>query len=324
MSITRSWAYACVAALLFAPSARADAESDAKDLFERGRQLRASGDCAGASPLFEKAYALFPSALGPLRNAAECEESTGRWATARRSWLELKRAMITSKDPKYAGWDADADAAAKRLASRVSHLVVDVSTGGHGNDALEVTVNGELLQSSLVATELDRDPGAYVVRAHIGAGEAAEQRVDLVTGESRTVHLIVAPPGQPLPPQPKGDGNARTVWTPAGWITLSIGAAALIGMGVALGVRQDALSSLQLACPDYVAAGSTCPLSVKPTVDRGNAASTAVTVLAIGGGLLAGVGLMMIILDGVHPSSANTWRKTRRVWRVSIRRQSCS
>src|ERR1700689_3739514 len=101
MGITRSWAYACAAVLVLAPAhARADAESDAKDLFERGRQLRANGDCAGASPLFEKAYALFPSALGPLRNAAECEESTGRWATARRSWLELKRAMITSKDPK--------------------------------------------------------------------------------------------------------------------------------------------------------------------------------------------------------------------------------
>jgi hypothetical protein len=181
-------------------------------------------------------------------------------------------------------------------------LVVDVSTGGHGNDALEVTVNGELLPNTLVGTELDRDPGAYVVRAHIGAGEAAEQHVDLVTGESRSVRLIVAPPGQPLPPQRKLEG--RTEWTPVGWITLSVGAAALIGMGVAIGVRQDALASLQTDCPGY--ASGTCSASsqskVDPEVNRGSTASTAVTVLAIGGGLLAGTGLMMLILDGVHPS----------------------
>jgi hypothetical protein len=296
MSIQGATASAVIAAmLLFATRASADAESDAKDLFERGRQLRAAGDCAGASPLFEKAYALFPSALGPLRNAAECEESTGHWATARRSWLELKRAMITTHDPKYTGWDAEAEAAAKRLEPRVSHLMIDVSTGGHATNALEVTVNGEVLEPTLVGTTLDRDPGSYVVRAHIGAGEVAEQKVDLVTGESRAVRLVVAPAGQPLPPQPKAT-STRSAWTPIGWITVSLGAAALVGMGVAIGVRQDALSTLTAQC-DYTT--TTCAPSLKPTVDRGNAASTATTVLAISGGLLAGLGVMMLILDGV-------------------------
>ena len=59
-----------------APSA--DAESDAKDLFARGRELRNKGDCANASPLFYKAWRIFPSGLGNLRNYAECEEQLGQ------------------------------------------------------------------------------------------------------------------------------------------------------------------------------------------------------------------------------------------------------
>lgn len=289
-------AVTALAVLAVAARARADAASDAKDLFDRGRELRASGDCAGALPLFHKAFEVYPSALGPLRNAAECEESTGRWASARRSWLDLKRALMLTKDAKYSGWEADTDAAAQRLASRVSHLTVDVSTGGHGNGALEVTINGEPLPLTLVGTTLDRDPGKYVVRARLGAGEPAEQSTDLVTGESRTVHLVVAPAGQPLPPQPKVSSSSATgggsAWTIGGAVTLSLGAGALVGMGVAIAVRQDALQTLSSQCPTYTG----CSPSLKPTVDRGNAASTAATVLAIAGGVATGAGVIMLVV----------------------------
>jgi hypothetical protein len=278
--------------VLYASGARADAASDAKDLFERGRQLRAAGDCANALPLFHKAYEVFPSALGPLRNAAECEEATGRWASAHRSWLDLKRGLLVSHDAKYDGWEGDADSAARRLSPRIAHLRVDVSTSGKDASALEVTVNGEPLPPTLMGTTLDRDPGKYVVRARLSTGEPAEQTVDLVTGEGRVIRLVVAPPGEPLPVQPSNDAGSPL--TPAGWITVSVGLATLVGMGVAIGVRQDALSSLTTQCPSY--ATSACDPSVKPVVDRGNAASTAATVLAVAGGLVTGVGVVLIIV----------------------------
>ena len=164
-------------------------------------------------------------------------------------------------------------------------------------------MNGEALATTLVNTTLDRDPGHYVVRAHIGAGEVAEQKIDLVTGESRTVRLSVAPAGQPLPPQPKEHGASG--WTTAGWVTVAIGAAAFVGMGIAIGVRQDALSSLTTACPNY--ASGACPTSTRGTVDpivsRGSAASTAVTALAIGGGILAGAGIVMIAVGAMRSPS---------------------
>ena len=287
--VTRHAAWAL--GLLFASTvARADPESDAKDLFGRGRQLRASGDCAGALTLFHKSHELFPAALGSLRNAAECEEAVGRWATARRSWLDLKRAAMLSNDARYAGWDAEADAAAQRLASRVSHLTVDVSTGGHDAVGLEVTVNGEALRPALVGTVLDRDPGQYVVRAHVGAGATAEQKVDLVTGESRVDAARRRAAGGAAPPQPKDSSGSS--WTPAGWVTVSVGLAALVGMGVAIGVRQDALGTLSAQCPSYVA----CSTSLESVVTRGQTASTAATVLAVAGGTLAGAGIIMLVV----------------------------
>ena len=278
-----------------ARTAHADPASDAKDLFDRARDLRKGGDCAGALGLFHKAYEIYPSALGPLRNAAECEESTGKWASARRTWMELKRAVMLTKNENYTGWDNDADAAAKRLATRVSHLTIDVSTGGHDANALEVTVNGEPLERTLVGTQLDRDPGKYVVRARLGSGEPAEQTVDLVTGESHTVRLLVAPQGQPLPVQPKQD-EGGSAWAPVGWVTLSLGLGALAGMGVAIGVRQDALNRLTAQCK-YTSV--TCDPSLAPTVSRGQTASAVATALAVGGGIATGVGALIVIVDAL-------------------------
>jgi hypothetical protein len=278
-----------------ARTAQADPASDAKDLFDRARDLRQGGDCAGALGLFHKAYEIYPSALGPLRNAAECEEATGKWASARRTWMELKRAVMLTKNENYAGWDNDAEAAAKRLSARVSHLTIDVSTGGHDAGALEVTVNGEPLERTLVGTQLDRDPGKYVVRAHLGSGEPAEQTVDLVTGESHTVRLLVAPQGQPLPRQPKQD-EGTSAWVPIGWVTLSLGLGALAGMGVAIGVRQAALNSLSAQC-DY--AHVTCSPSLQPTVSRGQTASAVATALAVGGGIVTGLGALIVVINAI-------------------------
>ena len=277
------------AAALAAPCARADAESDAKDLFERGRELRAAGNCAQAAPLFVKAHEVFPAGLGSLRNAAECEEQLGRWATARRSWLELARELMFAHDAKYAGWQADADDAAKRLAPRVAHLTVEVA--GARGAAPAVTVDGDPLKPELVGTALDRDPGHYVVAARLGDREA-HAAVDLVTGGSQTVRLDFSEAVAAATVRATHAAHASSAWTPVGWVTMTIGIAALAGMGVAIAVRQDALSAVDSKCPLHVA----CPIAVKSDADRGAAASTAATALAIAGGILAGAGIAMLVV----------------------------
>jgi hypothetical protein len=306
------FAVAVVAVASLAPRlAWADPVSDAKDLFVRAREFRAKGDCAGAVPLFRKAAELYPGGLGSVRNLAECEESLGHFASSRRAWLDLKRALLTTDDRKYDSWQKDADDAAARLAPKLATLTIDVNPVGPGGEAapgtaVQVTLDGEPLASSLVGTALERDPGRHVVKVTgPRVQEPVERAIDLVAGDAKrlAVRVVVTPekpiepevPAQNLPatvPLAPDDSatRARSTKRTVSWIAIGVGAASLAGMGVAIGVRQSALGQLDSQCPTR----SGCPSSVQSTENQGHAASTAVTVLSIVGGVTLGSGIILL------------------------------
>lgn len=284
------------------PAARADGAADAKDLFERGRALRAGGDCAGAAPLFRKAYEVYPTGLGSLRNLAECEESLSHWASAKRAWLDLKRGLVVDTSKKYDGWDVDADAAATRLAPKVARLTIHVV--GVEAAAAHVTLNDEPIDAVLIDTPLERDPGSYVVRARATGGAPTEQRLSLAAGDAQNVELRVIPPPKPQVveqpptagsgPTPTHSGGEPGGGSPnkaIGWVGISLGAAALVGAGISLGVRQAAMDSVDSQCPSH----ASCSSSLQPTVSRGQTASTLVTALGIGGVVALGIGIVLVV-----------------------------
>jgi hypothetical protein len=300
--------------------AQADPVSDAKDLFTRGRELRTQGDCGGAVVAFRKAYALYPEGLGSLRNLAECEESLGHFASSRRAWLDLSRALLTLHDKKYEGWDKDASDAAARLAPKLATLTVDLNVVGPGGETaspkgVEVTLDAEKLASTLVGTPLERDPGRHTVRVTgERVKEPAERTIDLAAGDAKRVALRVVvasepsgtepPVGTPLPVTPPSTENddaehARATKRTIGWTAIGVGAAGLVGAGISLGIRQSALGSLNSACPSY----SGCDSSVQPTVSRGSAASIAFDVLGILGIVGVGSGIALLATSG-HPAQA--------------------
>ncbi len=261
--------------------------SDAKDPFEQGRALREKGDCAAAVPLFQKAHEAFPTGLGSLRNVAECEETLSHWAASRRAWLELKRALLFETSPKYDGWSTDAQTAAARLEPKVARVTIHVSRDSVAAP-LHVSLNDEPVELALLDAPLERDEGAYVVRASDEGGPVSEAQVQLVAGTTQRVELrvrsVVAPPVRPAPSQ---------TLTTVGWIAIGVGALALIGAGVSLAVRQAALGTLTDQCPAY--ASGSCPSSLEPTVARGKLASALVTGLGIGGGVVLSTGLVLVL-----------------------------
>lgn len=303
------------AASTFAPVARADADSDAQDLFVRGRDLREKGDFAGAAALFRKANALAPARLGSLRNLAECEEQLGHFASSRRAWLELRRGLLTNKDPKYDPWAKDADDAAARLLPKVAQLTLDVivqRVDGEGpvkpaERGVEITINGETLPLSLAATTLDRDPGHYDIRV---AGKDVEtpaaQAIDLSAGATRSIKLRVVLKPPPVDPVETTERmHPRRV---AGFVTLGIGGATLIGSAVTFALRQGALSDLESACKNYET--GPCPRTVESTVSKGKTMSTLTTVFLISGGVLAATGLTLVLAspDIQEPVRRNAMR----------------
>jgi hypothetical protein len=320
---------------VFVPSAaRADSVADAKDLFSRGRDLRAKGDCASAIPLFRKAYELYPAGLGSLRNTAECEEAVGHFASSRRAWLDLKRALITVEDRKYDGWPHDADEAAARLAPKLATLTLDVSAVAAGgasasSDGIEVRLNGEVLAPGLLGTQLERDPGRYVVRVEgPRVSTPAERVVQLGAGETQRVALRVvvlapgeaasapgptpapgsapAPESTPAPaPAETDDVHTDSMRRTGAWVAFGVGAAGVVGTIVSVVVRQSALGGLTSdACTNDN--GWMCPASNKQAVQsdtsKGNTASTLVNVfLPVA---LVGAATGVVLLATSHPRGA--------------------
>jgi hypothetical protein len=306
-----------VAACLLAGSAFADAESDAKDLFTRGREARSRGDCAVAAPLFRRAAEIYPKGLGSVRNLAECEQSLGHYASARRTWLDLSRALLVEHDAKYAGWDDEAKKAASDLQSKVAVLRIDVtvsSPDGEGpateSSPIQVTLNNEMLPLKLVGTELDRDPGKYRVRVEGDrVQEPVEKTVELVPGRSESLAIIVTLRPLPKPPPPP---PATTKGSPAllatGVILASAGVLALGGSGIAFGARQAALSDLTRDCPSYAMTGTCSNVNVTSIVSRGQTASAAATGLFIGGLIGIGAGVTLIVVSqAVRVRASTAW-----------------
>jgi hypothetical protein len=313
--------------MLAASGARADPMADAKDLFTQGRELRTRGDCANAVAMFRKAYELYPAALGSLRNLAECEESLGRYASARRAWVDLKRALLTNTDPKYDGWAQDSDQAAARLAPKLARLTVDMNVVGPGGESVstegvDVTLDGEQLAPAQIGTPLERDPGRHVVRVsgeHVA--QPQERVVELASGDARRVALrVVVKGGKQGAPQGEGelagtmpaaapaaaegtdagsDGGVATrrTW---GWVATGIGVAAGVGLGVSLAVRQSALEDLNNTCPLH----QQCPTTLQSTVDRGQTASTLATVFTVVGGVALTTGIVLLATSLGHGQKA--------------------
>lgn len=321
VGLTLAIATTC-ATLSVSTPASADAESDAKDLFARGRELRGRGDYTAASPVFLKAWRTYPRGLGSLRNHAECEEQLGHFASARRAWLDLKRALLTApNDAKYEGWDKDAEDSANRLKPKVAVVTVDVTvrtpeTEGPANEksGVELLVNGESVGASLIGTPLERDPGVYTIRAQAPDAQPVEQSVSLAAGDDKRMSLrIVRTPKEnpagfatdrPYPIEEDSGSGRRTL----GWIAVGVGGAALIGSGVTFLLREGARSDLEAACgPDFE---NTCPASKKAerddAVDQGKLMGTLSPVL-LGVGL-AGVGAGVALVVTAPRSSSQTAR----------------
>lgn len=283
--------------ILASPTAARASEDDSKTLFAQGRELRTAGQCDRAILAFRRALELNPSGLGSLRNIAECEEKLGLYASARRSYWDLRRAVLQSNEPKYQGWEKDAEAAYRALDAKVSRLTIALR--GEKLERASILLDGKPLDPRLAGVEIERDRGPHTVEVHFGGAAPLMTKVTLAEGARETVTIDV--PSQsagPRPPPPSGSSGLQT----GGIVALGVGGASLVGMVVAIAVRSSALSDIDAVCPDY----SSCPASLRGRYDTGVTASTLANVF--GGVAIAGIGAgaTMLILSRGSVSSGSS------------------
>jgi hypothetical protein len=295
-------------AITAARPAAASNETEAKDLFERAKELRKQGDCGSAVPLFRRAWQIYPKALGPLRGVADCEEQLGHFASSRRAWLEMRRALVTlPPNDNYAGWEKDAEEAAARLKEKVATFIVDVYIRSAEGEALanersgvELFVNGESIGTKLVGTPLDQDPGTYLIRAQAPGTKPVEQSVWLAAGDHPRLTIRLTREDLPEKPVTKEHSGRRT----AGFVVAGIGGAALVGSFVTFLIRQGAESDVDDACASH----TNCPESLRDTVDRGKMASTLTSILLPVGVVGLGTGITLIATSGKSKTAARDLR----------------
>ena len=310
----------------FAPLVHASPESDAKDLFARARDLRNANDCATAAPLFRKAWQIYPDGLGSLRNFAECEEQLGHFASSHRAWLDLRRAILAHPtDPKYTGWEKDAEVAAARLKPKVATFQVDVIIASHDGEAranessgVQLTVNGEAIGAALVGTLLERDPGTYAIHASLAGAQPVDGSITVNAGTNPplTLRLTRTTPARVAtvttetstvgPPPPPGDEHAGR--RKAGIVLAGVGGAALIGSLVTFIVKNKAKSDLDTACSSHVNCDS---IAIKSTVDRGKTMTTLTDILFPVGLVATGAGAVLIITSRSTRKAATTGTEVR-------------
>ena len=318
---------ALLAVSLAPRSAHATPIDDAKASFARGRELRANQDCFDAIPFFQKAHEVFPEGLGSLRNLAECQESVGWIASARRTWLDLKRSLDRSADPKYQGWADDANQAVARLAPKVPTLTLDVVlttaggqpvslsrpvSGGPGDvlsrAGIELSANGKRVPPEFFGAPLDLDPGRYAIRlAGPWIQSPPQEIVDLAPGDAKrvTVRAVVNDESAPGDRVDRSATTSGGVQRTIGWASIGVGASALIGAGVSLFVRQSAASDVRnkasaAHCPaqgdnfQCVGASSGVQQSLQQSEDAGQTANAFAIVFAAVGAVGIASGALLV------------------------------
>jgi hypothetical protein len=312
----RCAAAAVVASMAITAAAHADPPPQATELFAQGRKLRLGGECTAAEAVFRRALEVYPAGLGSLRNIAECQEATGRYASARKTWLDLKHAVSESPSPRYEGWERDADAAADRLRAEVANLLIDlkaVGPQGASIGAVEVTVNGEPIDRLRLGAPIESDPGPYLVRVVGSDGHILEQRVELKTGQSvRMSFNVQVSAERALPVTTPASTTAH--WNPStvGWVAVGLGGASLVGAGVSFAFYLSAHDALERRCPNYET--QACDPSLRPEVSEGRTASTLVNVLTTAG--LVGVvgGAVLVAVLSPHSSSTSLMVSPTGLW----------
>ncbi|MFO0553760.1 MAG: tetratricopeptide repeat protein [Polyangiaceae bacterium] len=278
------------------PEARGS-EEDSKTLFAKGRDLRLKGDCKGALPLFQKAFEIYPDGLGALRNLAECQEETKLYASARRSYWDLRRAALGTVESKYEGWANDAETAYQRIEPKVPHVRVHIKVAP---ETARVVINGQPLDKRLLDTDLEEDVGELVVVLEDGTASPPKKTLQIEEGKHYDVELESTAPPQKKPPVDSGPSGPSPLLV-AGGVSVGLAGLALGGLIGSVVIRQNALDEVESQCPGFTG----CDGSLRDAVDRGELTSSLVNAFSIATGVFGALGLSLIVADVVvSPSSA--------------------
>jgi hypothetical protein len=305
-----------------APGSEPSPRERAKQLVEEGFRHFEQGDLAGACERFERSIAEHASAEG-LLNAGICRDHAGDALGALEAFEAALVAAAEQPDPAVrAGYREDLPRRIAAVQPKICALTVQLPAGA------SALVDGQLALSPDQPVSLNAGAHRLEARAADGRSHARElsltpgQRLHLDLRDSLAPLAPVAPP--PAPTLGAVPGPGALAATPAGldpgvvdppsrfgaWPVALAGSAgaALLGALLAGRVSSGAMDDLDRICepePDPETDKRTCVgQKASDAVDRANDYALAADLLLLGGGVLAGTGLVLWLIDEADSPAA--------------------
>jgi len=222
-------AAACVAVPARADDAE-DREARARELFVQGRDQVQRGDIEAGCQKLRESHALSPDAVGPLLNVADCDERSGRLATA---LSRFRRAAALAPDGDHRR--AFAERRAASVEPRVPRLVLEMAPGTPAGT--RVTQDGKAVDVAALPKARMLDPGIY--RFQVDAPGRTPRAVAVALEVGTTQRLVLAVGGAPGTASTRapndGTGEEPSAGAVAGFTLITLGSAALV-LGAVSGI----------------------------------------------------------------------------------------
>jgi hypothetical protein len=297
--------------LLGAPARAQDTSvATARQLAISGIDAVESGDCDKGAPLLERAEGLHHASVH-LQYLARCRKASGRLVAATEMWRRIIReGAPEGSSPAVATALSEAQSELEKALPRLAKKTIRTAQSYPG---LALTLDGANLPADMVGAPQVLDPGDHELAVTASGFQSWSQRFSVPEGDDSELVVELTPleggataPGPGETPH-DATGSGKSFLGPAGWITGSVGVAALIAGTVTLLSRNSRSDELARKCSP----NQTCPMSAFPGQSLEDDKqtirdlTTATNVLMWGGGALLAGGVTMIVLAGESSRSGS-------------------
>ncbi len=310
----RTVAFASLLACLRAPSALGAPTDDdiakAKKRFEEGKSLEDANKWSDALAAFQDVAAVKMTAQVRFQ-IAFCDENLGHWVAALRGYDE---ALSLAEQDEERAKDVVQAAPERRdaLKPRVPRIVFDLEGPGiEGGRRFAVLVDGAPVEADAIHLPVGFDVGAHTIDLEtVSDGEKGTQHiadVTLVERQERRIRIDVPMLGRGAPRPPVVARPAASTGTKIPAIVVgSVGIASLIGAGVFLALRQDAISQVRDGCKDPDN-DTGCDPKLIPIADDGRTYTyVSASLAAVGVAALGTAAVLWVTVGANHSNSAST------------------
>jgi len=276
-------------------AAFADSESEARAAFDEGKALFEQGKYTAAAAAFRRAYELKPN-WKLLYNIGQSEAAAKRHGRALQSFEGY---LSQGGDEVPMGRREEVLAEVARLRQMVGFVEIEAPDGAivlvDDEERERTPLPGPLMIAAGVKHQVRIELGGEVLRdrpVRVSGGQTV--KIDATaadepdTYDSEPIAPETAEPQPTAPEQPPAQGNTLRS---AGWVTLGLGAALLIGGGVTGGLALKQNDDLDGRCDGG------CPPEFHEDNDRLKALAVTTDVLLGVGGAAAAAGIIMLIVS---------------------------